>query len=166
MHSFKLILKGAELLYTVIKECVLSPGLTAPPNESILLDVCCGTGTIGLCLSDVVKQVVLLLSYICKLHFEFNLFCLLFVKVIGIELCESAVLDAKFNSVLNNVSNATFYASRAEHILGDILKSVTSSTSTNITTYNNISPNTPCIAVVDPPRAGLHPDVIRLVMIQ
>ncbi|CAH8555586.1 unnamed protein product [Schistosoma rodhaini] len=49
------------------------------PNEKkrILLDVCCGTGTIALCLSK---------------HFD---------RVIGIDMCNSAIEDAKSNAKLN-----------------------------------------------------------------
>ena len=56
---FQVNTKGAEVLYSIVRDCVLASGLDAPANESVLLDVCCGAGTIGLCLSDYVKQVSL-----------------------------------------------------------------------------------------------------------
>ena len=55
-------------------------------EKSTLIDVCCGTGTIGLCLADR-----------CE-------------RVIGVELVERAVEDAKENARANNVNNAEFQA--------------------------------------------------------
>lgn len=51
-----------------------------------LVDVCCGTGTIGLCLADRCKAVV------------------------GVELVEKAVEDAMANAKANGVTNAEFEA--------------------------------------------------------
>jgi 23S rRNA (uracil1939-C5)-methyltransferase len=62
-------------------------------------------------------------------------------KVIGMEIVESAVADAMNNCRLNGVSNCSF-------ILGDIkegLKKITSR---------------PDVVIVDPPRAGMHKDVV------
>lgn len=59
----------------------------------LTLDICCGTGTIGIVLSDSVKD------------------------VIGIELSESAVKDAIENVKLNNIQNITFKCGKAESIL-------------------------------------------------
>ena len=48
---------GAEELYTCI-------GKTADlADQSTLVDVCCGTGTIGICLADKVKKVKLTSVY-------------------------------------------------------------------------------------------------------
>ena len=48
---------GAEELYTCI-------GKTANlADQSTLVDVCCGTGTIGICLADKVKKVKLTSVY-------------------------------------------------------------------------------------------------------
>jgi tRNA (uracil-5-)-methyltransferase len=49
--------KGAEMLYQIVKDCVTAPGLSAKPEDAVLLDVCCGTGTIGLCMADSVRKV-------------------------------------------------------------------------------------------------------------
>ena len=48
---FQVNSKGAEALYKTVGDLA---GLEA---QSTLVDVCCGTGTIGLCLADRVKQV-------------------------------------------------------------------------------------------------------------
>ena len=72
--------EAAEVLYK-------TAGDAARLNEkSTLIDVCCGTGTIGLCLADR-----------CEM-------------VIGVELVERAVEDAKENARANNVNNAEFQA--------------------------------------------------------
>ncbi|CAH8481708.1 unnamed protein product [Dicrocoelium dendriticum] len=91
--------------------------------QSVLLDVCCGTGTIGLCLSK---------------HFD---------RVIGIELAQSAVEDARQNARQNNIENVQFYCGRADKILQDVISTLP--TDCNI------------VAVVDPPRSGLHNVVIQ-----
>jgi tRNA (uracil-5-)-methyltransferase len=44
---FQINTKGAEILYKSIIE------LAAPSEDSTVLDVCCGTGTIGLCFAKV-----------------------------------------------------------------------------------------------------------------
>lgn len=57
----------------------------------MLLDVCCGTGTLGLTLASSVR------------------------RVIGIEMCEPAVVNARANAERNGITNATFLAAKAEH---------------------------------------------------
>ncbi len=89
-----------------------------------MLDLCCGTGTIGLSLAHVVQ------------------------KVIGIELIEDAIKDAHFNAKENGIENVEYIAAKVEQALPAALQSIK---------------NLPSVAVVDPPRAGLHPDVIRYI---
>jgi 23S rRNA (uracil1939-C5)-methyltransferase len=67
-------------------------------------------------------------------------------KVIGIEYVPEAIEDAKENSVLNNITNTVFYA-------GDI-KSVL-----NLDFF--MKNGSPDIIITDPPRAGMHADVIE-----
>eukprot|EP00899_Mesostigma_viride_P028739 jgi/Mesvir1/904/Mv17465-RA.2 len=69
---------AAEMLYQTVGEWA---GLGA---GSLLFDVCCGTGTIGLTLASKVG------------------------KVIGIEMNASAIEDAKKNAALNGISNCEF----------------------------------------------------------
>ncbi|XP_078589558.1 tRNA (uracil-5-)-methyltransferase homolog B-like isoform X2 [Branchiostoma floridae x Branchiostoma japonicum] len=78
---------GAEVLYQTIAEI---SGVTA---NTTLLDICCGTGTIGIVLADSVK------------------------KVIGVEVVSQAVEDANVNAVLNDVENAEFICGKAETVL-------------------------------------------------
>ena len=90
---------------------------------NVLLDVCCGTGTIGICLSK---------------HFDL---------VYGVDICESAIVDAKKNAELNGVKNVHFIAGKAQDKMYEILK--------KIPAHANV------VAVVDPPRDGLHRKVIE-----
>ncbi len=67
-------------------------------------------------------------------------------KVIGIEYVEEAVAHARENSANNNITNTSFYA-------GDMSK---------ILTANFIKENgKPDVIITDPPRAGMHPDVVN-----
>ena len=67
-------------------------------------------------------------------------------KVVGIEYVESAIEDAKENSALNNIHNTTFVA-------GDMAKVLTSEF---IKKHGR-----PNIVITDPPRAGMHTNVIE-----
>lgn len=78
---------GAEKLYSIAKDWS-----TSNPN-TYLLDVCCGTGTIGLIMSSTAKQ------------------------VIGIEMVKSAVDDAHKNAELNKITNTDFICGKAEDVL-------------------------------------------------
>ncbi|KAM9178794.1 tRNA (uracil-5-)-methyltransferase homolog A isoform 2-T2 [Mergus octosetaceus] len=66
-------------------------------------------------------------------------------KVIGIELCQEAVQDAKANAQINELSNIEFHCGKAEDIVPSLI---------NILASQNL------ITIVDPPRAGLHSKVI------
>jgi len=70
-------------------------------------------------------------------------------EVIGIEYVPTAIEDAKINSAINNISNTKFYA-------GDM--------------KDELSPEfiakhgKPDVIITDPPRAGMHPDVVNRLM--
>jgi len=70
-------------------------------------------------------------------------------RVIGVELVPAAVEDARANAERNGVSNATFIAGKAETATRQLLETLTEDEKEHL------------VAVVDPPRAGLHTDVIR-----
>ena len=70
-------------------------------------------------------------------------------KVIGIEYIPEAIEDAKVNSAINNITNTVFYK-------GDI-KSVLNMDF--ITTNGQ-----PDIIITDPPRAGMHADVVQSII--
>ena len=67
-------------------------------------------------------------------------------KVVGIEYVPDAIEDAKLNSEINNIKNTSFFAGDMKAILNeDFLK-------------ENGSPD---VIITDPPRAGMHPDVVE-----
>jgi 23S rRNA (uracil1939-C5)-methyltransferase len=69
-------------------------------------------------------------------------------KVIGFELQSEAVADAQINTSLNGVDNCEF-------VLGDI-KGLIRNPSLLVDRYGR-----PQVVVTDPPRAGMHPSVVR-----
>jgi 23S rRNA (uracil1939-C5)-methyltransferase len=69
-------------------------------------------------------------------------------KVIGIEYITEAIEDAKENSVLNNITNTSFYAGDIKDVLNaDFID-------------NHEKPD---VIILDPPRAGVHKDVIEAI---
>lgn len=130
---FQVNTEGAEILYDLVVEKVreVSPN----PAETLLLDVCCGTGTIGLtCMKEGIVG-----------------------RVLGVDISEPAIEDAKVNAQLNGDSDSpcdktTFLASRAEHALAKEIQQSRDSVSS-------------IVAVVDPAREGLHADVIKTLRI-
>ncbi|MCO4745690.1 MAG: 23S rRNA (uracil(1939)-C(5))-methyltransferase RlmD [Proteobacteria bacterium] len=109
---FQTSTKGAERLYETIGEALGSPSGT-------LVDLYCGTGSIGITLAEG------------------------FDRVVGVELVEAAIHDARANAEANGVT-AEFRVGKVEDAL-DVLKSTEGRRS----------------LVVDPPRAGLHPKVAK-----
>jgi 23S rRNA (uracil1939-C5)-methyltransferase len=70
-------------------------------------------------------------------------------KVIGIEYVPQAIEDAHENSVLNNISNTTYFA-------GDMVK---------VLTPEFIAEHgAPDVIITDPPRAGMHPKVVEMIV--
>ncbi|KAI8524008.1 hypothetical protein RHMOL_Rhmol13G0115900 [Rhododendron molle] len=167
--------------------------------DTLLFDICCGTGTIGLTLAHHVGMVV------------------------GIEMNASAVSDAHRNAEINGIKNCRFVCAKAEDVMGSLLKeylnlpkkqdeiscsskinndeptSIEENSSDNIPDCDDSAslklgsrngkstsgcpdngshdnqPQNSCpmengspllqfknvVAIVDPPRAGLHPTVIK-----
>lgn len=70
-------------------------------------------------------------------------------KVIGIEYVPEAIEDAKVNAKNNNLNNTTFYAGDMKDML---------------TTEFVAQHGKPDVIVLDPPRAGIHPDVAKVVV--
>jgi 23S rRNA (uracil1939-C5)-methyltransferase len=66
-------------------------------------------------------------------------------KVIGLEYIEEAVKDAVCNSALNNIRNTAFFSGDIRDILSDQF------------VFENGRPE---VIITDPPRAGMHEDVI------
>ncbi|WP_443937845.1 23S rRNA (uracil(1939)-C(5))-methyltransferase RlmD [Pedobacter sp. MW01-1-1] len=66
-------------------------------------------------------------------------------QVVGVEYVPTAIEDAKFNSKLNGIDNTIFYAGDMKDIL----------TSEFIAQHGK-----PDVVITDPPRAGMHADVV------
>lgn len=109
---------GAQLLYDEAGR------LADPSGEETLLDLYCGTGTIGLSLARRVKQ------------------------VIGAEIVEAAVEDARQNARRNNIENARF-------ITGDAAEAAQRLAAEGIA---------PDIVILDPPRKGCDGELIKTVV--
>jgi len=70
-------------------------------------------------------------------------------RVIGIEYVPEAIEDAKENSRINHIDNTLFFA-------GDMK---------NVLTVDFINEHgRPDVVITDPPRAGMHPDVINVIL--
>jgi len=107
---------AGEVLYETVGK------LADLDKNSNMLDICCGTGTIGICLAD-------------RCH-----------HVYGIEMVKKAVEDAKVNATENGLTNITVFAGKAEDLMSTVL--------TKCEGMNSIG-------IVDPPRAGLHGNVVK-----
>nr|WP_192823722.1 23S rRNA (uracil(1939)-C(5))-methyltransferase RlmD [Rufibacter sp. LB8] len=66
-------------------------------------------------------------------------------QVVGIEYVASAIEDAKINSQINDITNTHFYAGDMKDMLTDELFA---------------HHGRPDVIITDPPRAGMHPDVV------
>jgi 23S rRNA (uracil1939-C5)-methyltransferase len=95
-------------------------------RSDTLWDLYCGTGTISLFVADKVKN------------------------VLGIELVESAIIDARANAASNGISNVEFISS-------DLRKALT--TPDFLADHQK-----PDVLIIDPPRNGMHPDVIQEIL--
>ena len=70
-------------------------------------------------------------------------------KVIGIEYVPEAIADAKVNSEINGIGNTLFYAGDMKDVLTDDF----------IAGHGR-----PDVMIVDPPRAGMHQDVVDVIL--
>ncbi|WP_194973189.1 23S rRNA (uracil(1939)-C(5))-methyltransferase RlmD [Aquiflexum lacus] len=70
-------------------------------------------------------------------------------QVIGIEYVEAAIADAKLNSKVNGIENTLFYAGDMKDLLNDEFIA---------------SHARPDVIITDPPRAGMHEDVVKMLL--
>lgn len=70
-------------------------------------------------------------------------------QVVGIEYVESAIEDAKINSSINNINNTKFFAGDMKDVLNASFMA------------QNGKPD---VIITDPPRAGMHPEVVNRLM--
>jgi 23S rRNA (uracil1939-C5)-methyltransferase len=107
--------KQAERLYDVAKNFA---GLT---GHETVYDLYCGTGSIGIFLSRQSK------------------------KIIGVDIIEASIKDAKENALLNNIHHAEFFAGDVMEVCNDAFFSEHGRAD---------------IIISDPPRAGMHGKLI------
>lgn len=105
----------AEKLYSVARDFA---GLT---GIETVYDLYCGTGSIGIFVSRLAK------------------------KIIGVEVIEDAIADAKKNAALNNIEHARFFA-------GDVIKICDD--------HFFETHGRPDVIITDPPRAGMHEKLV------
>lgn len=70
-------------------------------------------------------------------------------SVIGIEYVPEAIEDARFNARRNGITNCSFFAGDMKDVLTDEFIS---------------AHGRPDVMIVDPPRAGMHPDVVKTIL--
>ena len=117
-HSFYQVnRRQAEKLYSIAAEYAdLS-------KEDVLLDLYCGTGTIGLTMANKVKELV------------------------GVEIVEDAIKDAKINAQINNVENSRFLCGDASYAADELKK-------------EGVRPD---VVIVDPPRKGCDEKLLNTI---
>ena len=108
--------KQAEKLYSVAAQFA---GLT---GKETVYDLYCGTGSIGIFLSGRAK------------------------KIIGVEVVEDSIRDARQNAALNDIEHAEFFA-------GDVIDICDEE-------FFNMH-GRPDVVVTDPPRAGMHEKLVN-----
>ena len=113
----------AELLYAKALDYVFEEEI---PADKVVMDLFCGTGTIGQLLAKRNPN----------------------VKIVGVDIIEKAIEDAKENAKKNGIHSIDFYAAD----VGKFLKE-----------YPNYQGNISCI-VLDPPRAGIAPKTLQKVI--
>ena len=70
-------------------------------------------------------------------------------RVIGIEYVPEAIADARINAAANGISNCSFFAGDMKDILTDAFIA---------------QQGRPDVVILDPPRAGIHPEVARVIL--
>ncbi|CAN0114149.1 unnamed protein product, partial [Ectocarpus fasciculatus] len=149
---FQVNTRGAEALYGVVIEN-LELG-----DDAVVLDVCCGAGTIGICAAAAggAKQVY------------------------GSDICLPAIEDARRNALANDINNCEFVCGKAEAVVGGQIakackqhkESLAAPTATAPTIApatttagagleGSTTPELKFAAIVDPPRSGVHAKCLR-----
>ena len=108
--------RQAEKLYKVTRDYAELDG------SQVVYDLYCGTGSIGIFVSGLAK------------------------KVVGVEVIEEAIIDAKKNAELNNIHHASFFTGDVIDICDDAF----------FDTHGR-----PDVIITDPPRAGMHEKLVK-----
>ena len=114
--------KSAELLYSKTIDYVFENNKI---NDSVIMDLFCGTGTIGQLIASKTNS-----------------------KVIGVDIVDEAINNAKENAKANNIDNVEFFASDVNKFLQE---------------YPDYQNNIGTI-VLDPPRAGISKKALKRVI--
>lgn len=141
-----------------------------PP--AAVLDVCCGTGTIGIRVAAMAAAGEGEGAAEGGDKPQFS-------RALGIELCAAAVADARRNAITNGIAGAHFAALPAEKVFAELSRRVAArgagssllageeedscaAVDAMVAAIQGAGDGQ-CTAIVDPPRAGLHPTVLRCV---
>ncbi len=111
--------KQAEQLYRVTRDFAELTG------NQIVYDLYCGTGSIGIFVSGGAK------------------------KIIGVEMVEEAIDDARENAALNKLDKTLFFAGDVIDICNDDFFA---------------AQGRPDVIITDPPRAGMHEKLVRKIL--
>jgi 23S rRNA (uracil1939-C5)-methyltransferase len=111
--------RQGERLYQVTREFAELTG------KETVYDLYCGTGSIGIFVSGNAA------------------------KVIGVEVIEDAIADARENASLNNIGHAEFFAGDVIDICDDAF----------FATHGR-----PDVIITDPPRAGMHEKLVQKIL--
>jgi 23S rRNA (uracil1939-C5)-methyltransferase len=109
----------AETLYRITREFAELDG------SQVVYDLYCGTGSIGIFCSRGAK------------------------KIIGVEMIEAAIADAKENAALNGIEHASFFAGDVIEVCNDEFFALH---------------GRPDVIITDPPRAGMHEKLVRKIL--
>ncbi len=115
--------KSAEVLYNKALDYVFEEEV---PEGDVVMDLFCGTGTIGQILSTRRGD----------------------VKIIGVDIVEEAIEDAKRNATRNGINNVEFYAADVGKFLKEHPEFIGKISS----------------IILDPPRAGIAPKTLQKVI--
>ncbi len=108
--------RQAEKLYRVTRDYAELTG------KEVVYDLYCGTGSIGIFVSKQAK------------------------KIIGVEVVNEAIIDARKNAALNNISDAAFFTGDVIDICDDAFFA---------------KHGRPDVIITDPPRAGMHEKLVK-----
>ena len=111
--------KQGERLYQITRD------FAALTGKEVVYDLYCGTGSIGIFVSDKAK------------------------KIIGVEVIEEAIADAKENAALNNLKDASFFAGDVIDICNDEFF---------------VQHGKPDVIITDPPRMGMHAKLVQKIL--
>ena len=107
------------MLYRITREFAELDG------SQVLYDLYCGTGSIGIFCSRGARSIV------------------------GVELVEAAIEDAKTNAAMNGIGHARFFAGDVVDVCNDAFFE---------------AHGRPDVIITDPPRAGMHDKLVRKIL--